>query len=210
MIIEKEIGTGADCVYVYYNPNDKKLALMEGNNRWECKIGFSSTDPVKRIQSQGYQTSMAREPVIGLVIRTTNGYYTESFIHKRLYSYRVPSKVGSDEWFLTSPAEVESIFVSDILPNKDKDDYCEYEISDTSDFGSVLNSHRKKVNMTNENLCNKVKVSRDTLWRLFHGQKTVCLSTVFKVLNELDLDITLKSKLPADKIKIHTSARKAR
>ena len=210
MIIEKEIGTGTDCVYVYYNPNDKKLALMEGNDRWECKIGFSSTDPVKRIQSQGYQTSMAREPIIGLVIRTANGYYAESFIHKHLYSYRVPVKVGGDEWFLTSPAEVESIFVSNILPNKSGDIYCEYEISDTNDFASVLNLHRKKVNMTTENLCNKVKVSRDTLWRLFHGQKTVCLSTVFKVLNELDLDITLKSKLPADKIKIYKSSRRAR
>lgn len=43
---EKEIGDGEDYVYVYYSPNDKKLATFEGRDRWECKIGFPSTDPI--------------------------------------------------------------------------------------------------------------------------------------------------------------------
>ena len=211
MKIEKEIGDGNDYVYVYYNPNDKKLALLEGKDRWECKIGFSSSDPVQRIQDQGIQTSISREPIIGLLVRTPNGYYTEALLHKRLYQYKVISDGCGDEWFMTSPIEIEDILVNDILPkSKDLVKYCEYEINSEHKLGETLNLHRKKINLTNEKLSDTISVSRDTLWRFLSDDTTVCVNTMMKVLDTLGLDITLKSRLPSSQLEIHKSLRKAR
>jgi hypothetical protein len=51
---EKEIGTGTECVYLYFNPNDRELAELKGRDVWECKIGrTSSCDAIPRILSQG-------------------------------------------------------------------------------------------------------------------------------------------------------------
>ncbi len=36
---DKEVGTGSECVYLYFNPNDRRLAALEGRDTWECKIG---------------------------------------------------------------------------------------------------------------------------------------------------------------------------
>lgn len=211
MRIEKEIGDGEDYVYVYYNPNDKKLATFEGRDRWECKIGFSSTDPIQRIVDQGIKTSISQDPVIGLLIRTENGYYTEALLHKHLYQYKIRSDIVGDEWFMTNPNEIENILLNDVLPiSNDLVKYCEYQISDTNKLGNILNLHRKKVNLTNDKLTQKIGISRDTLWRCFNGNEAVSLSTVIKILSELELEITVKSKLPSNQIKIHTSKRKAR
>jgi len=211
MRIEKEIGDGEDYVYVYYNPNDKKLALLEGRERWECKIGFSSTDPIQRIIDQGIQTSISQEPIIGLLVRTENGYYTEAMLHKCLYQYKIRASGVGDEWFMTSPNEVENILLNNVLPlSNDLVKYCEYQISDSNKLGGILNLHRKKVNLTNDKLTQKIGVSRDTLWRCFTDDEAVCLSTVMKILSELELEMTVKSKLPSNQITIHTSKRKAR
>jgi len=211
MKIEKEIGVGPDYVYVYYNQNDKNLALLEEKDRWECKIGFSTSDPIKRIIGQVCNTAMAKLPTIGLLIKTNNGFYTESRIHKSLYQYKLPDDtLCGDEWFFTNPNEVEKIFLEEILPPKSLNQYCEYNISNLTDLGEVMNLHRKKVNLTYEKLCDTIEVSRDTVSRLFSGDLTVGLNTVIKVLNSLDLEITLKSKLPPEDIKIYKSQRKAR
>jgi hypothetical protein len=39
-----------DCLY--YFKNDRDLAISAGSNEWECKIGFSSVDPMSRIADQ--------------------------------------------------------------------------------------------------------------------------------------------------------------
>jgi hypothetical protein len=36
---DKEVGAGPECVYLYFNPNDRGLAELEGRDVWECKIG---------------------------------------------------------------------------------------------------------------------------------------------------------------------------
>jgi len=169
--------------------------------------------PVKRILAQGIQTSVSRKPIIGLLIRTNNGYYTESLLHKRLYQYRMFSDCDGvgDEWFLTNPSEVENILINDVMPKSNNSvKYCEYEILNTENLGEVLDLHRKKLNLTNEKMAKMVGVSRDTLWRFFSGDKMVCIDTLTKVLDVLGLEITLKSRLPADKLKIYKSLRKVR
>src|SRR6266853_1107294 len=63
---ERQIGEGPESVYLYYNPNDRKLAGLEGRDFWECKIGrTAAADAPVRIISQGAKTALSRIPVVG-------------------------------------------------------------------------------------------------------------------------------------------------
>ena len=107
---EKELGSGDECVYLYFNPNDRKLAELEGREVWECKIGRTgSNDAVNRILNQGIRTALSRTPLIGLVVRTDDSIALESILHAslRLAGAEVPDSPGT-EWFLTSPRRIEA------------------------------------------------------------------------------------------------------
>ena len=57
--IEREAVAGSECVYLYFNPNDRRLAELEGRDVWECKIGrTSSCDAIARILGQGIRTAL--------------------------------------------------------------------------------------------------------------------------------------------------------
>jgi len=111
---EKVLGAGPECVYLYFNPNDRKLAHLEGRNVWECKIGrTASSDSDIRILSQGAKTALSHAPVIGLVIRTPDCFALERALHSalRLVDAQVADSPGV-EWFMTSPSLVEMWYVS--------------------------------------------------------------------------------------------------
>jgi len=108
--IEKEVGEGSECVYLYFNPNDRRLAELEGRGSWECKIGrTSSCDAIGRVLGQGIRTSLSRLPTIGLVLRTDDSAALEKALHAslRLVGADVPDSPGN-EWFMTSPTRVEA------------------------------------------------------------------------------------------------------
>jgi hypothetical protein len=107
---EKEVGDGPECVYLYFNPNDRRLAEHEGRDTWECKIGRTSgRDAIQRILSQGIRTSLSRLPTVGLVLRADDSSALENALHSslRLVGAEVPDSPGN-EWFITSPARVEA------------------------------------------------------------------------------------------------------
>jgi hypothetical protein len=107
---EKEVGVGAECVYLYFYPNDRRLAELEGRDAWECKIGrTASGDAINRIFGQGIRTALSRLPIVGLVVRTDDSSALENALHSslRLVGAEVPDSPGN-EWFLTSPARVEA------------------------------------------------------------------------------------------------------
>jgi hypothetical protein len=107
---EKEIGVGSECVYLYFNPNDRRLAEFEARDVWECKIGrTSSCDAINRILGQGTRTALSRLPTVGLVLRTDDAAALESALHAslRLVGAEVPDSPGT-EWFVTSPSRVEA------------------------------------------------------------------------------------------------------
>jgi hypothetical protein len=107
---DKEIGTGPECVYLYFNPNDRRLANLEGRGAWECKIGRTNTgDPSRRILSQGVNTALSRLPTLGLIIWTLDSSALENALHSslRLVGAEVPESLGN-EWFIASPARVEA------------------------------------------------------------------------------------------------------
>lgn len=109
---EREVGTGRECVYLYFNPNDRRLAELEGRDVWECKIGrTSSSDAISRILGQGIRTALSHVPTVGLVLRTDDSAALEKVLHSslRLIEAEVPESPGV-EWFITSPARVEAWF----------------------------------------------------------------------------------------------------
>ena len=111
---EREVGNGLECVYLYFNPNDRRLAELEGRDVWECKIGrTSSRDAMQRIWSQGIRTSLSHLPTVGLVFRTDDSSALENALHSslRLVGAEVPDSPGN-EWFITSPARVEAWYES--------------------------------------------------------------------------------------------------
>jgi hypothetical protein len=103
------IGAGSTSVYVYFSPNDKKLAVLEGRDYWECKVGrTSSPDVDARIFDQGVRTAISRQPVVGLVIHTDNCVEMERALHAALrHGGAGLSAGGGGEWFLTSPDRIE-------------------------------------------------------------------------------------------------------
>jgi len=110
---EKEIGEGSECVYVYFNPNDKKLAIAESRNVWECKVGRTSSSSVTlRLISQGVSTALSRPPVLGLVIRTDESSLLEKVLHDslRIAMSDYDDAIGR-EWFMTSPGAIESWYI---------------------------------------------------------------------------------------------------
>jgi hypothetical protein len=110
--IDKEIGAGSECVYLYFNPNDRRLAELEGREIWECKIGrTSSDDPINRVLRQGIRTALSRLPTVGLVLRTQDSAALENALHSslRLVGAELPDSPGN-EWFRTSPVRVEAWF----------------------------------------------------------------------------------------------------
>jgi hypothetical protein len=111
---ERVLGAGPESVYLYFNPNDRKLAQLEGRKVWECKIGRTATsDSEIRILSQGAKTALSHPPIVGLVIRTTDSFALEKALHSalRLVDAQVADSPGI-EWFMTSPALVEAWYLT--------------------------------------------------------------------------------------------------
>lgn len=96
---DKEVGAGPECVYLYFNPNDRRLAELEGRDVWECKIGRTgSRDAIQRILGQGIRTALSRLPTVGLVLRTDDSGALESALHSslRLVGAEVPDSPGNE------------------------------------------------------------------------------------------------------------------
>lgn len=107
----EEIGDGAEAVYLYYNPNDAKLAVFENRDEWECKIGKTQGSVITRVWEQGVKTALSHTPVVGLVIRTPDCTALERALHcsLRLLDKSIIDSPGT-EWFLTSPARIKKWF----------------------------------------------------------------------------------------------------
>ena len=107
---DKTIGSGDNSVYVYYYDTYKKYAETCGYSIWECKIGRTDKDPLQRIFGQA-GTCYPELPHIALIIKCSNSLQLESALHNilKLRNRWIENAPGT-EWFLTSPAEVESLY----------------------------------------------------------------------------------------------------
>ena len=107
---EKIIGSGKQSVYLYYYPAYQRLAKLEGEEVWACKIGRAKNAPLIRISNQT-RTALPEYPKIGLIIKTDEFVLMETTIQGIL---KLQGKHKQDapgtEWFITSPSEVEQIY----------------------------------------------------------------------------------------------------
>ena len=107
---EKIIGSGKQSVYLYYFSAYRRLAELEGEEVWACKIGKARNDPLIRISSQT-RTALPEYPTVGLIIRTNEFTLMETTIQNilKLQGKHIQNAPGT-EWFLTSPSEVERVY----------------------------------------------------------------------------------------------------
>jgi len=101
------VGEGSESVYVYFNPNDRRLASLEGRGTWECKVGRTEGSVHARLLEQGAKTALSHTPVIALVMRTPDAGALERAVHAalRLADATVDDSPGT-EWFMTSPERI--------------------------------------------------------------------------------------------------------
>jgi hypothetical protein len=108
---EREIGVGPEVEYVYYLPTYRRLAEVEGRDRWPCKVGYTGGLLLTRILGQA-NTALPEVPVVGLKINGHRCRDLEKAIHGVLGYNARKRVVPGTEWFDTSPAEVERIYES--------------------------------------------------------------------------------------------------
>lgn len=106
----RELGTGAESVYVWYSPRDQQIARLAGSLRWNCKVGRTAGPVEGRVGGQG-GTALSERPRIDLVIHTPNSRVLEAALHAVLkLKGRHAADAPGKEWFRTSPDEVAAIY----------------------------------------------------------------------------------------------------
>lgn len=109
---EKIIGSGKQSVYLYYYSAYKCLAEFQSEEVWACKIGKARNDPISRILSQT-RTALPEYPKVGLIIKTDNYSLMERTIQNILILQgKHKQDAPGNEWFITSPSEVERVYES--------------------------------------------------------------------------------------------------
>jgi DNA-binding XRE family transcriptional regulator len=191
--ILKTIGLGHQCVYVYYYPNDKKLAELSGFEVWECKIGMTTTgEAISRVIAQKSNTSRHQSPIIALEIRTDNAQKLESEIHRVFYADRIPpSKFSGDEWFITNPEIIENYFNSRVHVNKTTilQNY-EYDVDDPVSLAYSIREIRKKQKLRQEDL----GVLRTTVIQVENANRPITTETLFIMLENLNCKLKIVPK----------------
>ena len=117
----KMLGKGGQEVYLYYYRAYRENAVLKkinpvwkvgyGKILWRCKVGETHDQDTKIRVKQQIGVS-PEKPVIALIIRTDNSRRLEKMIKDilKFWGRQVSKNVQGTEWFMTSPAEVESIY----------------------------------------------------------------------------------------------------
>ena len=109
--IEKQLGSGDESVYLWYNEAEAYRARRRRHSVWACKIGRTKGIPDGRIVSQGAGTAFSDVPNIGLVLKTDDSQTLEAMIHAALRGAgRHISNFRGTEWFRTNPNEVKTLY----------------------------------------------------------------------------------------------------
>ena len=110
----KYLGTGSQEVYLFYFPTYREKAERERppvwkqireDALWDCKIGETHDQDTKTRVKQQIGVS-PEKPIIALIMKTDDSKRLEKMIHEILKMW---DRWIKEEWFKTSPAEVERI-----------------------------------------------------------------------------------------------------
>lgn len=120
--VDKEIGEGNESVYLYYYDTYKELAELKGNYLWECKIGRTDIEPIQRVIGQA-GTCFPEYPHIALVIHCEDSHKLEDVLHSIMkYQKKHVESAPGKEWFITSPEEIENLYITILTKSNDGDD----------------------------------------------------------------------------------------
>lgn len=109
---DKTVGQGENAVYLYYYDAYKKLAQAKGMDSWECKVGRTDREPLQRVLGQA-GTCYPEFPHIALIFFCNDSGVLETAIHSALkLRGKHIKKAPGNEWFFTSPAEVEALYIA--------------------------------------------------------------------------------------------------
>lgn len=104
------IGEGEGTVYVYYYDIYKQFAESKGEKMWPCKVGMTDVSAMGRIMSQA-GTAYPEFPHIALIIKCDDPNKIETAIHSILKVRKQwLDEAPGQEWFMTSPEDVKSIY----------------------------------------------------------------------------------------------------
>lgn len=107
---DEEFGSGKFAVYVYYYDVYKKLADLNGENDFPCKIGRTDRDPLQRIISQS-GTCYPEKPHIALLFYCENSCNLEKTFHSVLKTRnKWIEEAPGEEWFNTNIEEIKEIY----------------------------------------------------------------------------------------------------
>ncbi len=101
------IGSGEGEVYLYYYSTYFKLAKLEGEEMFPCKIGKTTKGHEVRFKGN---TDVPEKRTLGLAIYTDEPDVVESMIHLLLRHDGRQIDTYGKEWFYTNPQEVEKLY----------------------------------------------------------------------------------------------------
>ena len=103
-IPEETIGDGAECVYLYFNEAERKLAKHEGREWWPCKIGFTSGSLAVRPRAQNQGQAWGYCPLWACSSGpVTVGVWSARFTLRSTALLRGFGEAVGEEWFGTLP-----------------------------------------------------------------------------------------------------------
>lgn len=191
-VIEPEeiVGEGAGCVYVYFSNSERRLAELENRDRWPCKIGSTKGDVSERILQQRVHTSMARLPVIGLIIRTDQPRALEQRLHEALSLVGNLDKRTGREWFSTSPEEVKRLWANPEPLFRPSLCATTVDMSRPSKTGELTERirafFRKRPNLNRTQFAIKAQLHRNTFYGMDEEAWNPRIETVDKLLSAID------------------------
>ena len=99
----------SSCLYVYYYETYKKLATLQNQKHWRCKIGKASNSAKCRVAEQ-CGTGTPEKPILAFQFLSQDCDSLEKAVHAVLRARgRWLDDTNGREWFLTNPEEVEEI-----------------------------------------------------------------------------------------------------
>lgn len=107
----REIGRGAEYVYLLQYSEDVQRAQANGESAWQCKIG-KSKNAAQRLLSGVSNTYLVNSPEVGLMIRCDKSANVEVALHTALKICDQHNTTSpGNEWFRTSPNHVASFYL---------------------------------------------------------------------------------------------------
>lgn len=186
----KIIGIGEESVYLYYYPAYKNLAEQDGKKVWACKIGKTKNEVDSRIEKQ-CRTALPEEPEVGLIIKCDDASVLEKTLHRILrLEGKCLEQAPGNEWFLTSPDEVESIYKTHESDFKNNDIFVKADFSDNSLISYEPFYVTLKVRcITEYALIHNYGIPANTIHRMKHGQ-AITTKTIGQLCVILNCDVS--------------------